>query len=704
MSLKEYRRKRKFDRTPEPDAKKKPSSGHRLLRFVVQKHAASRTHYDFRLELGGTLKSWAVPKGPSLTSSNPRLAIQVEDHPVEYGDFEGAIPRGNYGAGTVMLWDRGTYVERTASSRKASEVALRQGLMKGHITFILQGEKLRGEFALVRLKKKGAPEKAWLLIKKHDAEASRRDVLKEDRSVVSGRSMEEIAREAEEKGEIWLPGKGRSKAVKPSPPLAKPTKARSPKAKLSEMPRRLRTMEPVFAAAVPGEKGWVFEYFGRGIRALAEVEGGTVRLYSRSHLPFEKKYPVITEALKKIDSNVILDGEVVRDGKNFAHYVVSDLLFCEGKDLRDLPLSKRKEALSRLLLPSPLRKAESASKPSELGAVSSPVTLVAKQLHSPYRSGLSRDWLRPRVNGGKATASSSASEKPPLTHLSKVFWPEEGYTKGDLIHYYEEVADLLIPHLIDRPQSLHRQPDGVRNEGFFHKDMTGFLPRRMQTVRVPSGSSGRTINYVLCQDRWALLYLVNLGCIELNPWLSRRQHLDRPDMVVIDLDPDGNDFRDVVKVALEVRRVLQKVKAESYCKTSGASGLHICIPTGGKFDFEVGRAFAEAVCGIVNQRLPTITSVVRNPDKRRGLIYLDFLQNRRGQTLAAPYCVRPRPKATISVPLKWSEVKVGLKPDQFTLKTVARRFSKVGDLWDPLLNSAVDIDACMKRLSKFFHI
>ena len=702
MSLKEYRHKRKFDSTPEPKPSIKPLRGKGPLRFVVQKHAASRTHYDFRLELDGALKSWAVPKGPSMTSQDPRLAIQVEDHPLEYGSFEGAIPRGNYGAGTVMIWDSGSYMERNAKTRKESEDALRKGLPNGHITFVLSGKKLRGEFALVRLKKKGAPDNAWLLIKKHDSEATRVDVLRQDRSTASDRSLEEIASQAQRKGEIWLPGKGRQNKSYKQREKFKNLSVRpkvEKKTKQNFLPRNLKTMDPVFGPPPSKEIGWLYEEFGRGPRAIAEVEPGRVRIYSRARLPFEKKYPVLVQALKNLGVSAVFDGEIVPEGKNKI-YVVSDLLFYEGKDLRERPLGERKKMLSRVPLRGPLRLVEQYSKLSEVKP-SPPSAVVAKRLDSIYRGGISRDWLR--LRGNVQGADTPLSETPPLTHLDKIFWPNEGYTKGDLAKYYESVSEVILPHLVDRPQSLHRQPDGLRNEGFFHKDMTGFLPKRIQTERIFSSSAGRTINYVLCQDLWALLYLVNLGCIELNPWLSRRQNLERPDMVVIDLDPDDNDFNDVVKVAREVYRVLKAIKVESFCKTSGASGLHICVPTGGHYDYEVGRTFAESLCRIVHQRFPKLTSVERNPAKRRGRIYLDFLQNRRGQTLAAPYCVRPRPQATVSAPLKWSEVKPGLTPDRFTIKTMARRISRVGDLWKPLLNSSVNLEAAMKRLSRFSH-
>ena len=698
MSLQVYKRKRKFTKTPEPKPRKKRPASKGPLRFVVQKHAATRTHYDFRLELDGTLKSWAVPKGPTLTSGDPRLAVLVEDHPIEYGAFEGVIPKGNYGAGTVMIWDSGTYTERNSAGRIESEKALREGMARGHLTFVLNGKKLRGEFALVKIKKKGAEENAWLLIKKHDAEASRVEITRENRSSSTGRTMEQIAEEAESKGEIWLPRKGRQS--KPAPPKPRGTTV------AVETPKRIRPMEPIFTTSVPKEpgqkkSGWLFETFGEGVRVIAEKGDGGTRLYSRAGIPLEKKYPTITKQLAAFKRPAVLDAEIVSD-KNGARLIVSDLLFLDGKDYRLRPLHERRKVLVGLRFGRGIEVMESVRELARL-KVRTGSKVVAKREDSAYRGGLTRDWLQFRTRGSLGRPSPSI-ETPPLTHLDKVFWPEEGYTKGDLIRYYEKVADVLLPHLVDRPQSLHRQPDGIRSEGFFHKDMTSFLPRRVQTERVVSGSSGRTINYALCQDRWSLLYLVNLGCIEFNPWLSRRQNLERPDFVVIDLDPDENDFSDVVKVARAVHRVLKSVGAESFCKTSGSTGLHICVPTGGRFPYETGRAFAEAVCRIIYEEFPALTSVERNPAKRRRRIYLDFMQNRRAQTLAAPYCVRPRPQATVSAPLRWTELKPSLRPQDFTIENMPGRIRKVGDLWGEMLKVSVDIERCMKELLRRYRI
>jgi DNA ligase D-like protein (predicted polymerase)/DNA ligase D-like protein (predicted 3'-phosphoesterase) len=682
MSLKEYRRKRNFKSTPEPDFKARSSvkAGKGNLTFVIQKHDASRTHYDFRLELKGVLKSWAVPKGPSLTSQDPRLAIQVEDHPLAYGSFEGVIPKGNYGAGTVMIWDSGEYIERGSKGRRDSTKAIQEGIQKGHITFILNGEKLQGEFALVRLQKKGAPDNGWLLIKKHDEYASRQDVTKLDRSVSSGRTMQEIAAQSQEQGDVWLPGKGRRKKV-----------AKAPVRETRSMPRKIRVMQPVSVSKAPEGSDWIFESVGEGLRAVAEVDKSTVRLYSKMFLSFDRKYPSVVAALRTLGVQAVFDGEILREGKDSV-YRIHDLLYLNGKDLRGEPLEKRKEILSKLDVSEPLRLAEFSKKVS--GAHT-----VAKRANSSYESKISRDWLK-FPGAAKAERSQPESDKPPLTHLSKIFWPKEGYTKGNIVDYYDSVADYILPHLKDRPESLHRQPNGIQDPGFFHKDMTGFLPRRISRVNVYSESVKKTLHYFVCNDKWALLYLINMGCIELNPWLSRTESMEKPDYVVIDLDPDENPFDDVIRVAKGVKKVLDSIGVKSYCKTSGGTGLHICIPTGAKYDYETCRLFAEDICKIVQRMFPKFTSLDRSPGKRRKKIYLDFLQNRRGQTLAAPYCVRPRPRAPVSTPLEWSEVKAGLKPEDFTIKNILKRLKRVGDLWAPLLTESENIPKAHLLLKK----
>ncbi len=707
MGLKEYQRKRKFERTPEPKGgKAKPSKD---LRFVVHMHAASRLHFDLRLEMDGVFKSWAVPKRPSLNPMDQRLAVFVEDHPIEYGSFEGVIPEGNYGAGTVVLWDAGTYVERGSTGRTDSNKAMLAGLSKGHITFVMNGSKLQGEFALIKLKK---DPKAWLLVKKRDAASTFKTTPLPDQSVLSGRTVDEVREYATEKGITWKSKKNKAVAIPPPAPAKdqkQASKVRPPapfklESRLTpsktpskgEMPRRVKPMLAVEAGAPEG-KDWIFSEFGGGVRAIAEVEDGSAKIHTRQLLPLQSKYPEIVSALESVEHSLVLDGEIEGEKKQ-AVFRVLDLLYIDGKDLREAPLRQRLHALAKLKLPAPLHAATLLDAAPE-------GCWISRQADSAYKSGTSKDWLRSSLKAPKQKKNKSAKSTPSeddfsfLSHPDKVFWPKEKITKGDLVEYYRSISQYILPHLRDRPQSLHRQPDGITKPGFFHKDITGYLPRGIESTRVYSASSQRTINYLLCQNERSLLYMANLGCIELNPWLSRIPNLEFPDYCVIDLDPDTNSFNEVIRVAQEVHRILDKIKAPHGVKTSGASGIHIFVPLPPKTDYETSRGFALEVARQVHEKFPRFTSLERSPAKRRGKIYLDCFQNGRGQTVASIYCVRPQAGATVSTPLHWREVKAGLKPSQFTIYTVPARLKKQGDLWAKLLNSPADLAACLRRLS-----
>jgi len=697
LSLKEYHRKRKFDQTPEPRGREKFSRG--KLRFVIHLHAATRLHYDFRLELGGVFKSWAVPKGPSLNPLDQRLALFVEDHPLEYGAFEGIIPRGNYGAGTVMIWDQGIYYSPQAKNRKESELALQTGFAAGNLKFILEGKKLRGEFALVRIKR--GEGNAWLLLKKRDAFSGYADITRENRSAKSGRNMEEITKQSVTRKSIWVP----QREPKPSPRKPPPRKSKRHNRSseivvpATAMPRRVRPMLPTFAAQAPESSDWFFETLPEGVRAMAEVEKGLVRLYSRSLLPFERKFPSIVKKLRELDQSLVLDGEIEEKSSGKFIFRVIDLLYAEGKNLRSLPLSERKKILDRLPIFNDVIQLSRTTSLEKLQKFKG--YILARKKQSEYGSGTSRDWLKFKSAPPRSRSSRLVSPATPVfSHLDKIMFPADGLTKADVIDYYRTVAPVLLPHLRDRPESLHRHPDGIQGESFFHKDMTSYLPRWIQTTRVTSRSSGKTVNYLVCQNEPTLLYLANYGCIELNPWISRLARLDHPDYVIIDLDPDGNLFDDVIRVAGEVHRVLKSIGVESYCKTSGATGLHICVPIQGEYDYDLSRKFAESVCALVHQKFPRLTSMERSPARRRGLIYLDYMQNRRGQTLAAPYALRPHAGAPVSAPLRWSEVKPGLDPLAFNIRTMPPRLKRLGDLWKPMLKNKVDLKAALKKLQR----
>jgi bifunctional non-homologous end joining protein LigD len=308
---------------------------------------------------------------------------------------------------------------------------------------------------------------------------------------------------------------------------------------------------------------------------------------------------------------------------------------------------------------------------------------------------------RARRPAGRGHRPAPPPNGPPLTNLDKVYWPADGYTKGDLVAYYRDVAPVIMPHLRDRPMSLHRHPDGIAGGSFFQKDVGRHPPPAwVRTIVVPNESRGGTITYLVCDDEPTLLYLANLGCIELNPWNARAASPDRPDWLVIDLDPEAITFGRVVEAALAVRKVLDGAGVECVCKTSGKRGLHICVPLGAGYDHGQARQFAELVAMIVDRRLPASTSRERSPAMRQHRVYLDYLQNRRGQTLAAPYSVRPVAGAPVSTPLRWAEVRRGLDPTRFTIRTLAKRLDRVGDLWGPVLGPGVDLAAALGRLER----
>lgn len=836
MGLAQYRKKRRFADTPEPAGT--PQAGQGPLQFVVQKHHATRVHYDFRLELDGTLKSWAVPKGPSLDPSDKRLAVMVEDHPIDYGSFEGVIPAGNYGAGAVIIWDRGTYHAFGAKDRAESEAILRAGLTKGHLRFILAGEKLQGEFSLIRIR----DEKNWLLMKHRDAAASEKAAFDES-SVVSGKTLAEMANH-------------------PAVPARIRKEARSERTlDLDDAPKRPRStrVSPMLAETADkpfNRPGWVFEIKFDGYRAIAEVRNHEVKLYSRRQNTFADRYPAVVRQLAQIDHDVILDGEIVvldeqgrsrfglmqaylKSGKGQIAYFVFDLLELDGHDLRDLPLVRRKELLQQVLPELPIikisdhieehgvdfyravvakglegtiakradsRYLEGRRSPSWLklkahmrqeaviGGFTEPrgarkgfgslilgvyeddrlvyigragggfdgTTLddvyarvkALEQKECPFTKRPATDtkphWVKPELvceiefqewsheghvrqpifqglredkdpktvrkeemveteeavmeanaENPVAPPADAARPQPTLTNLTKVYWPDDGFTKGDLIEYYRAVAPVLLPYLRDRPMSLNRHPNGIKGPNFFQKDMSRQPPPGfVQTVDLPSDHGAKTIRYLLCQNPETLLYVANLGCIELNPWHSRVPHVERPDYLVIDLDPEAVDFSQVVATAGAVRKTLEKIGAASYCKTSGKRGLHIYVPLGARYQDELAKQFAEIIATVVYRTMPDVTSLLRSPKQRQQRVYLDYLQNRRGQTLAAPYSVRPAPGGTVSTPLKWSEVKRGLSPAKFTMKTLPKRVERVGDLWTEVLGPGTNLLECLERLQK----
>jgi bifunctional non-homologous end joining protein LigD len=291
--------------------------------------------------------------------------------------------------------------------------------------------------------------------------------------------------------------------------------------------------------------------------------------------------------------------------------------------------------------------------------------------------------------------------KVKTTNLNKIFWPDEGITKGMVIDYYQQMADYILPYLKDRPQSLRRNPNGILDKGFFHKDAGDEAPSWVKSIQLYSESAKKEIDYIICNDKATLAYLNNLGCIELNPWNATTKALDKPDYMIIDIDPsEKNTFEQVIETAIAFKTLLDTAGAESFCKTSGATGLHIFVPMEKKYLFEQVKDFAHLLCITVNEQLPAFTSTERSLAKRGNKkIYLDYLQNRRGQTIASVYSLRPQAGATVSMPLNWDEIKPGLKPSEFTIHSVPGKVKKMKDIFSGVLGKGIDLQKCLERLS-----
>jgi bifunctional non-homologous end joining protein LigD len=839
MTLNKYNEKRNFKATSEPKGKVKKSD-HELV-FVIQKHAASHLHYDFRLEMDGVLKSWAVPKGPSMNPEDKRLAMMVEDHPYDYKDFEGTIPEGNYGAGNVIVWDNGTYTAEQDSTD--IEKTLRAGLHKGHLSFILKGKKLKGEFSLIKLR--GKQENAWLLIKKEDKYAVDADVLLKNKSVISKVTLESLEKKTEKEKSV------------------------APKKKPSVKPKIEKLAKPVFIPPMladtieePFDKAdWVYEIKYDGYRTIAVIDNGEVDLFSRNQLSFNKNFKAVADELKKIKRTAVIDGEVVieengrtdfqllqgfqKTGKGELKYYVFDILQLDGHDVTQLSLVERKQLLKILLGKYKFRNIfysdhiESEGKASYKKAIENKLEgIIAKDANSPYRFGKrSREWLKIKIiqneeaiiigytepkgarnhfgslllgqfhakelqyigNCGTGFNESTLKDlfakfnklavktspfktgikipgkitwlKPELvcqvkftewtqdghlrhpvflglrmdkkandvqygfknnrvdtqkreimkkdtiktednydrkigkvtlhlTNQNKVYFPKDGITKGDIVQYYDTVANYILPYLKDRPQSMNRFPNGIDGPSFYQKDVdTDKVPSWLKTQKIYSESNSENIDYLICNDRETLLYMANLGCIEMNPWNSTTKHIEKPNWVVIDIDPGkDNDFAAVIETALVVKEIMDELETDCYCKTSGATGLHVYVPLNARYDYDTVKIFAEIIAQQVHSRLPDTTSLERTVKKRNEKIYIDFLQNRTGQTLAAPYSVRPKESATVSTPLEWEEVNEKLSPSMFTIHNIPQRLEEKGDLWKPVIGKGANIEKIIMKM------
>ncbi|KPJ81514.1 MAG: DNA ligase [Gemmatimonas sp. SG8_23] len=825
-----YREKRKASRTPEPFGGRVVAGG---SIFVVQKHAARALHWDLRLELDGVLLSWAVPKGPSPNQADKRLAMQTEDHPLEYAEFEGVIPEGEYGAGAMIVWDRGVWVPLEDP---------REGLEKGKLLFELHGHKLMGKWTLV---KTGQAPNSWLFIKERDAyldpEASTDDYP--DDSIYSGLTVEDFPhadRHAEAVAErVAMLGARRSTV-------------------------RAKDVELMLASSEDrafSREGWVFELKYDGYRLLAERSGREAFLRSRSGHDLTATFPEVARAVRGLPyEGLVIDGEVVvndaegmpsfsrlqRRGRILnrvdalrasvelpAVYHAFDLLGIEGLDLRSLPLLVRKEVL-RDILPTvgPIRYVDHIPERGEVMFEHVDRMrlegIVGKKADSRYRGGRSRSWVKVRtvrtgdfvvvgwsegkgsrgalgsihvaryegeelvyagsvgsgfteaglvealedlsgievekspctsgpVPGGKGNrwveprrvaevrfkevtdqgllrqpsfvrfrtdkapeecfeeglrAVDVEEPRPieedeprvvPFTNLDKVFWPHEGYTKGDLIEYHRRIAPWMLPYLHDRPLVMTRYPDGVDGKSFFQKDAPPYAPDWLRTVTVWSEGSERELSYFVAEDVESLLYVINLGTIPLHIWSSRIASLASPDWCILDLDPKEAPFTDVVKVALTIRDLCEEIDLPAFPKTSGSSGIHVLIPLGGRLTYEQSRTLGQLLGRVIVAERPDVATLTRNPERREGKVYVDFVQNGHGRLLVAPFSVRPKAAAPVSTPLSWEEVTENLQIEQHTIANVPERMERLGhDPLRPVLDLEPDLLGALERLSRWF--
>lgn len=804
-NLKKYREKRSADGTPEPFGGKTPSYPGAPLRFVIHHHAARNTHYDLRLEMDGVLRSWAVPKGPSPAVTDKRFAALVEDHPVEYGDFEGKIPEGNYGAGWTIVWDKGFYIP------KGDPLI---GLKKGKILIEFHGQKLNGTWTLVKMK---SGDKDWLFIKERDELAD--DEKSTDDypmgSVFTGLSLDDL-----------------EEGVDPTAAIFKLLKDADAKKNLE-----YKFVKPMLAqTAKPfSRKGWLFEIKYDGYRLVCIKDGVNVNLISRNNNDLSASFPEITQAVERLPHDrLILDGEAVvhsaaglpsfarlqKRGRlskasaieramleHPATLYAFDLIQYEDYDLSRMKLIKRKEIL-RALLPSPglIRFSDHIETDgqamyhaaNELGLEG----IVAKKQDSTYAFGRSDNWLKIRIdqtddfvimgyrqesrgdvrslavgqyvddllvysgNVGSGFSQSTVkalyaaleplpAAKPPdtpievtdiiwvspevvcevryseltpagqlrhpvllrlrddkqpeectramtdkelteptiekeipvkelhLSNLDKVFWPEEGYTKGDMISYYEKIAPYLLPWLEDRPLVMTRFPDGIDGKSFFQKDAPGFAPDWIRVETMWSESTQREISYFIVDSVEALLYIANMASIPLHIHHSRIADFENPDWCVLDLDPKEAPFKDVITIAKAIHTLCEDIGLPNYIKTTGSTGLHVLLPLGGHFTFEQSRIMGELLGRVIVKQLPDIATIVRNPAKRDGRVYIDYMQNGAGKLIAAPYCVRPLPGAPVSMPIRWQEVTTKLKADQFNIENSIKRLARTKE--DPAI-------------------
>ena len=757
--LGDYRRKRDPRETPEPFGGA-PSGAAPI--FVIQRHDARRLHYDLRLERDGALASWAVPKGLPLQAGERHLAVHVEDHPLDYASFEGEIPAGQYGAGTVEIWDHGTY-------------ELLEEKRNGGLTFRLRGDRVEGTWTLVPARLDG-DEKNWLLLRK-DGGATETGAMRPQLATLTDRLPAGPGWLYEPKwdgyramvavrgGEASLTSRNGNDLTGRFPEVARAVvhAVRTPSAVLDgevcaldesgatrfeslqsgsgrlvlmvfdllvldddpvhERPlaERRRLLEGILDPASDTVRLSPAFEDGPALLEAAEAQGLEGVVAKRADAPYragrrtpewqklklrlEDDFPIVgftrgTGRRTKLGALVL--GRREDDGLHWAGNVGSGL--ADG-DLDRLlaTLGPHARPTSPLVRTPRMQRVRAADVTWVEPMLSARVRYAEKtregRLRAPVFLGLrddvpvEREPVPTEIRRGRKTLR--------LTNLDKLFWPEEGITKGELLAYYRDIARVLVPHLRGRPFTMKRYPDGWLGKSFFQKQAPTHMPEWIQRAAFPASTRDgeeRVIDYALVDDELALLWMVNMGCIDMHAWASRADRPDRPDWVMFDLDPaEGATFEDVVQVALLVRDALEMLELESVPKTSGSRGIHVLVPLSRRHGYEEVRQFAGIVAGALARAHPGLVTTEWTKAKRKGVL-VDANQNGPGKTTAAVYSVRPRAGAPVSTPLRWDEVREGLDPGAFTMEAVLERVGRDGDLFAPVLAGGQSLGAALRAL------
>jgi bifunctional non-homologous end joining protein LigD len=763
--LEQYRRKRDPKKTPEPFSSKK--KGKEPV-FVVQRHDARRLHYDFRLELDGALASWAVPKGVPVEPGQQHLAVHVEDHPLDYATFEGEIPKGEYGAGTVEIWDTGTY-------------ELLERKPNGGLTVRLHGKKLDGVWSLVPAHLSG-DEKNWLILRKRDEDgaAPRTSARRRyapmlavlEREVPHGQEwLYEVKWDGYraiayvESGDVELVSRNNNSLTQRFESVAKAIgkAARTPNCVLDgEVCALDEDGRATFSAMQQGKPGTRYVYVAFD---LLEVEGEPV-----VDLPLEERRGRLEQLLDKRNKTVQFseafdDGDALygaaqeqgfegivakrrrsayQPGRrshewvkvkthNAEEFVIGGYTRGEGRranSFGSLLLGVYDEGVDKLRYTGNVGTGFTESEIEKLLKLLKPLQtddppfdpvpkpprvrkgdivwvepkLVAQvefvewthdgRLRAPSYQGLREDKAPVEVRREDDLPSElrKGTRVLKLSNLDKTFFPDEGITKGDLISYYRAVAPVLVPHLKNRPFTMIRYPDGIKGKHFFQKDAPSHMPDWIPTYRAlvstrESPRRRRWVNFPLVNDELALLWMVNMGCVDMNAWYSRVDKPDRPDFVLFDLDPAPDvGFKETVEVALLVKQALDAFGLIGYPKTSSAEGMHVLVPIERRYTFEDTRRFAEVVAGAIARAHRGLATTEWAKSRRRGVL-IDSNQNGEGKTIASAYSVRPRPGAPISTPLRWEEVNADLDPRALTMDVVLQRVAEHGDLFEGVLTN-----------------